>query len=65
MIVVVATAVNWIIVLLTGKRNKDIAEFCEVYNTQLYKYARYLTMVDNERVFPFNALGKNISKFKR
>ena len=65
MVIFVVTIINWAIVLFTGKRNKDLADFCEIWNTQLYRYAKYLTMVDNERVFPFEALGNNISKFKR
>jgi len=56
--------VHWIIVIFTGKRNKDIAKFCEIWNTQIYIFLRYMTFVTNERPFPFNNLTKDLSKFK-
>ena len=57
--------INWIYTLCAGKRLKELAELSEVWNTQIYTYLRYLTMVTNERPFPFKSLTKNISKFKR
>ena len=57
--------VNLFITLFTGKRNKDIADFCEIWNTQLYVFVRYVTFVTNERPFPFKKMSKNISKFER
>ena len=55
--------INWLLVVFSGKRNEDIAEFCEYFNTQAYYFSRYLTFVSNERPFPFTKLRK-ISKFK-
>lgn len=57
--------VNFIITLITGKRSKGVANLCEIWNTQVYIFLRYITFVTNERPFPFEALEKNISKFKR
>jgi len=57
--------VNWIITLITGKRNKEIAEMSEIWNTQIYIFLRYMTLVTNERPFPFESLTKNFSKFKK
>jgi len=57
--------VHWIVVVITGKRNTDLAEFCEIWNTQTYIFLRYITFVSNERPFPFEGLSKNISKFKK
>jgi len=54
---------HWFYVLLTGKRIKDLAEFCEIWNSQVYKWFKYMTFVTNERPFPFTRLGKNLSKF--
>lgn len=54
---------NWLIVIFSGKRNKGIADFCEYWNTEAYKFVRYLTFVTNERPFPFSDL-ERISKFK-
>lgn len=54
---------NWLITIITGKRNRDIAEFCEYWNTEFYKYVRYLTFVSNVRPFPFTSV-QRISKYK-
>ena len=57
--------VNWIYTLFRGKRLKEISNLSEVWNTQIYTFLRYLTLVSNDRPFPFRNLTKNISKFKR
>ena len=57
--------INWFYTLFAGKRLKDLAELSEVWNTQTYIYLRYLTLVTNERPFPFKSLTENISKFKK
>jgi len=57
--------VHWFIVIFTGRRNRDLAEFSEIWNTQIYIFLRYMTFVTNERPFPFNSLTKNFSKFKK
>ena len=57
--------VHWIIVIFSGKRNKGIAEFSEIWNTQIYIFLRYMTFVTNQRPFPFESLNKNLSKFKK
>ena len=54
---------NWIYVLFSGKRSGDLAEMCETWNTQFYVFVRYLSMVTNERPFPFKSLTNKISKF--
>ena len=54
--------INWIITIFSGKRNKELAMFCEYWNTELYKFSRYLTFVTNERPFPFNSM-ERLSKF--
>lgn len=59
------TAFNWVYTLFAGKRLKEIAKLSEVWNTQIYIYLRYLTLVSNERPFPFKNLTKNISKFQK
>jgi hypothetical protein len=57
--------VNWIITLIAGKRNRGIANFCEIWNTQAYMFLRYISMVTNERPFPFTHMAKNMTKFSR
>lgn len=64
-IVQVFGIVNFLIVLFTGKRNKELAEFSEVWNTQVYIFLRYMTFVNNKRPFPFVGLKKSMSGFER
>jgi len=62
--IIVICAINWIYTLFAGKRMKEIAELSEIWNTQIYIFLRYLTLVSNERPFPFRSLTKSFSKFK-
>ncbi len=57
----ILTLVNIVVVLFTAKRNKEVANLCEVWNSESYRFMRYLTFETNERPFPFtnlNTLGK-------
>jgi sorbitol-specific phosphotransferase system component IIC len=56
---------HFIYVLITGERMKELAEFCEIWNTQIYKFLHYMTFNTNERVFPFAPLGKNLFEYKK
>jgi hypothetical protein len=60
----VVGVINWLIALFSAKRNKSLAEFCEPWNTEMYKYTRYLTSVSNKKPFPFSDIEK-ISKFEK
>jgi hypothetical protein len=55
--------INWFITVFTGKRNSELAMFSEYFNTELYRFVRYLTFVSNERPFPFNEM-QRMSEFK-
>ena len=57
--------VNWIYTLFSGKKIQEIAELSEIWNTQIYTFLRYMTLMSNKRPFPFNKLTKNISKFEK
>lgn len=57
--------VHWIVVIVAGKRNRDLAEFSEVWNSQIYIFLRYMTFVSNKRPFPFDGLTKRMSKFEK
>ncbi len=57
------TIVNWLVALFAGKRNMSIAEFVEYWNTESYKFSRYISGVVNIRPFPFTKV-ERISKFK-
>lgn len=65
MIIQVFALVNFFITLFTNKRNKDLAMFSEIWNTQVYMFLRYMTFVSNKRPFPFVSLNKSMSKFER
>lgn len=60
----VLAIINWLIVVFSGKRNRSIAEFCEPWNSEMYKYIRYLTFVSNKRPFPFSEI-ERISKYEK
>lgn len=55
--------VHWFIVIISGKRQEGIAEFSEIWNSQIYVFLRYMTFVSNKRPFPFSVLEPNMSKF--
>ncbi len=61
-LIAITCTLNWIGTLISGKRNKDLAEFSEYFNTELYKFSRYLTGVSNKRPFPFSKL-ERMSRF--
>lgn len=61
-LIFVLAILNWLIVIFSGVRNKGIAEFCEYWNSEAYRFVRYLTFVTNERPFPFTSM-QRISKF--
>ena len=63
-LVQILAIVNWFITIFSGKRNKDFATFCEYWNTEIYKFMRYMTFVSNKRPFPFSNMEK-ISKFEK
>lgn len=57
-VVQVVVIIHWFYVIFAGKRSKDFAEFCNLWNTQAYRYIRYMTFASNTRPFPFSGLGK-------
>ena len=48
---------HWVYVILTGRRSRGLAEFCNLWPTQLYRFSRYMLFTTNERPFPFTPLG--------
>jgi len=56
----IISMIHWFYVVIVGKRNPEISRLSNQYCTQAYKYVRYMTFVTNERVFPFEQLGKDI-----
>ena len=55
--------INWFMTLILGERNRTLALFCEYWNTEIYKFARYMTFMSNRRPFPFSRI-EWISKFE-
>ncbi len=55
--------INWIITVFSGRRNKELAEFCEPWNTEYYKFIRYTSFMSNKRPFPFSSL-ERMSRFE-
>ena len=50
-VVEAASIIHWFYVLLAGKRSKGLAEFCNAWNTQIYRFVRYITFSTNSRPF--------------
>lgn len=63
-LVQILSLINFFYTLITAQRSKDLAEFCEYWNTEMYRYVRYLTFVTNERPWPFTKM-QRMSKFKK
>ena len=63
-VVLIVGIINWLIQLFSSKRNRGLANFCEPWNTEMYKYTRYLTAVSNKRPFPFSDV-ERMSKYER
>lgn len=57
--------INFFYKIFTGKRLDELAGMSEVWNTQWYFFARYMTFCTNERPFPFERLKKDISKIEK
>jgi len=53
--------INWLIAVFSGKINKGISEFCNIWVNEYYRFIRYITFQTNERPFPFNSLVKESS----
>jgi len=54
----VIVIVHWLMVLITGKRNRGLADFCHIWNAQVFIFLKYITFASNKRPFPFENLGK-------
>jgi len=63
-LICVLTIIHWIVVVFSGKRSKDLANFCEYWNTETYRFIRYLTFETNVRPFPFTSL-QRLGKFEK
>ncbi len=63
--ITVLIIINFCYTLCTGKRNKELAELSEIWNTQVYIFIRYIEFESNFRPFPFTKLKKSMSRFER
>jgi hypothetical protein len=61
---IILSLVNFFIVIFTSKRNRDISDFSEYFNSYAYSFFRYITFNTNERPFPFAPL-KKMNKFEK
>lgn len=64
-LIIILLLANFIYTIFAGKRLKELAEMCEVWNTQSYILKRYLIFESNKRPFPFRKLEKSISRFEK
>ncbi|MBL7055452.1 DUF4389 domain-containing protein [Candidatus Woesearchaeota archaeon] len=61
-VIQVVVIVHWVYAIVTGKRNKGMAEFCNKWVTYVYNFLRYMTFATNKRPFPFDDFGKEKDK---
>jgi len=61
--IVVLLVINFVYTIFADKRLKELAEMCEIWNTQAYVLKRYLIFESNKRPFPFTKLERSMSKF--
>ena len=64
-LIVVLIVANFIYTIFAGKRLKELADMCEIWNTQAYTLKRYLIFESNKRPFPFSKLQKSMSRFEK
>ncbi len=57
--------VNFLITLISGTRNKELARLCEIWITNLYHFIKYMTFGTNTRPFPFTELKQPLTKFEK
>ena len=62
-LVVILLVINFVYTIFVGKRLKELANMCEIWNTQAYTLKRYIIFESNKRPFPFSKLEKSMSKF--
>ncbi|MFH0889897.1 MAG: DUF4389 domain-containing protein [Candidatus Aenigmatarchaeota archaeon] len=60
----IVAVVHWFIVLITKKRDAELALFCNRWNVEYYRFIRYLTFVTNKRPFPFEPLSKKVPRME-
>ena len=56
----IVVIIHWFYVIFSGKRSKDLAEFCNLWTTQAYRFIRYMTFATNAMPFPFSKLGNTM-----
>lgn len=57
-LVLALSILNFIYAIFSGKRHKGLAEFCNLWATQAYRFIRYMTFATNSRPFPFSDMGE-------
>lgn len=54
--------VQLILVLINGRREKELLKMCHVYLVQLYIFVKYVTFLSEKRPFPFSDIEKEINE---
>ncbi|MBT7102638.1 DUF4389 domain-containing protein [archaeon] len=63
-LIFILAVLNWIITVFSGKRDRGVANFCEYWSSEMYRYLRYMTFATNQRPFPFSEMVR-LNKFER
>jgi len=54
-----------ILILVEGKKNRNLMKMSDIYLVQLYTFVKYITFISNERPFPFVELKEKIDLDKK
>ena len=65
MLVEIVLIVHWFLVVITGRRNLDLANFSNSWITEYYRFVRYMYFTTNERPFPFTSRHKDVEPVKK
>ena len=64
-LIIVLAIANFFYTIFAKKRLSELAELCEIWNTQWYFFQKYMIFESNSRPFPFTNLKQSISKFEK
>jgi len=62
--ILIFALVQFILLLVENKKNKELLRMCSVYLIQLYIFMKYVTFLSDKRPSPFGDLEREIEKNK-
>ncbi|MCX6751032.1 MAG: DUF4389 domain-containing protein [Candidatus Pacearchaeota archaeon] len=63
--ILIFALVQFILLLVENKKNKELLRMCNMYIIQLYVFMRYIAFLSDKRPFPFGDLEKEIERINK